>query len=79
MIKLIIALAVMSSVVHAGIKEDFIEIVKKQCGKSQEDAEKMATPGRSGNVMALSLCKSDSIDIEGCKINCVDASSKIGK
>lgn len=62
----------------AGPKEDFITAVKKFCGKSDADAAAMATPGRSGTVMKWKKCSADSIDINGCKLPCKDASSSIG-
>lgn len=62
----------------AGPKEDFVDSVVKSCGKSKEDAEKMATPGRSGNVVKWQMCQAGSVDIEGCSVPCSDASSKIG-
>lgn len=62
----------------AGVKEDFVDGVVKSCGKSKEEAEKMATPGRTGNVVKWQMCKSGTIDIDGCNLTCVDASSKIG-
>ena len=68
----------LSTNIQAGAKDDFIAAVKKYCGKSDGDAAAMATPGRTGNVMKLKLCKSDSTTIDGCKIPCKDASSKIG-
>lgn len=76
---LALSLGFLSSYSYAGAKEDFISVVVKQCGKSESDAAKMATPGRTGNVMKLKLCKADSIEIDGCKLSCTDASSKIGK
>lgn len=63
---------------YAGPKEDFVAAVKKHCGKSDADAEKMATPGRSGTVMQWKTCSAASIEIEGCKLPCKDASSSIG-
>lgn len=62
----------------AGVKEDFVDGVVKSCGKSKEEAEKMATPGRTGNVVKWQMCKSGTVDIDGCNMTCVDSSSKIG-
>lgn len=67
------------STAHAGKKDDFINAVKSGCQKSQADAEAMATPGRTGNVIKWAQCKSGSISINGCDVPCSDASSKIGK
>lgn len=39
---------------YAGPKEDFVAAVKKHCGKSDAEAEAMATPGRSGTVCSRS-------------------------
>lgn len=71
-----IALVAVSAM--AGIKEDFVDGVVKSCGKSKEDAEKMATPGRTGNVVKWQMCKSGTVDVDGCSLACVDSSSKIG-
>jgi hypothetical protein len=68
----------LSTVVAAGAKDDFIQAVKVQCGKTAEDAKKMATPGRTGSVMKFRTCSSDSITIEGCTLSCKNASSSIG-
>lgn len=62
----------------AGPKEDFIAAVKKHCGKTDAEAEAMATPDRSGSVMQWKTCSAASIEIEGCKLPCKDASSSIG-
>lgn len=70
--------AITSTNVLAGAKEDFIDAVVKQCGKSQADAEAMATPGRSGNVIKFKTCSSATVDIDGCTLQCKDASSSIG-
>ena len=61
----------------AGPKEDFVDSVVKSCGKSKEDAEKMATPGRSGNVVKWQTCSAATVEIEGCNVAC-PSSSKIG-
>ena len=68
----------LSTVVIAGAKDNFINAVKNQCGKSEDEAKKMATPGRTGNVMKLKTCTSDSLMIDGCTLSCKDASSSIG-
>jgi hypothetical protein len=79
-LKGIIAALIAVSAVNAmaGIKEDFVDGVVKSCGKSKEEAEKMATPGRTGNVVKWQMCKSGTVDIDGCSLSCVDSSSKIG-
>lgn len=74
---LFIAMSLVSASVWADAKEDFIAAVVKSCGKSKEDAEKMATPGRSGNIIKWQTCSSSSVDIEGCSVSCA-SSSKIG-
>ncbi len=72
------ALALMSASAFAGPKEDFVALVQKSCGKSAADAEAMATPGRTGNVVKWQMCKAGTVDIDGCNLPCSDASSKIG-
>lgn len=62
----------------AGAKEDFVDAVMKQCGKSKDQAEAMATPGRSGNVIKFKTCSAATVDIDGCVLQCKDASSSIG-
>ena len=64
--------------VMADAKTEFIDAVVKSCGKSKDDAEKMATPGRSGNIVKWQTCSAASVDIEGCNVSCSAASSKIG-
>lgn len=76
MIFSLVAVSALSAV--AGVKEDFVDTFVKSCGKSKEEAEKAATPGRSGNVVKWQLCKSGTVEIEGCNMTCVDSSSKIG-
>lgn len=63
---------------YAGAKADFVNAVKAQCGKTEDEAKKMATPGRSGNVMKFKTCTSDSVTIDGCTLSCKDASASIG-
>ena len=70
-------LLVSSLAAFAGAKEDFVDAVVKSCGKSKDDSEKMATPGRSGNVIKWQTCSSSTVDIEGCNVSC-PSSSKIG-
>lgn len=74
---LFIAMTLVSTSVFAGAKEDFIAAVVKSCGKSQAEAEKLATPGRAGNIIKYQTCSSSSVDIEGCAVACA-SSSKIG-
>lgn len=79
--KLILAVslfALTTGVVRADAKTDFVDAVVKSCGKSKEDAEKMATPGRSGNIIKWQTCSAASVDIEGCNVSCSSAASKIG-
>lgn len=70
--------AIASTNVFAGAKEDFIDAVVKQCGKTAAEAEGMATPGRSGNVIKFKTCSSATVDIDGCTLQCKDTSSSIG-
>lgn len=65
--------------VHAGAKDDFINAVKAQCGKSDADAAALATPGRAGNVIKLKTCSGSTVEISSdCTLSCKDASSSIG-
>ena len=76
LIALLVAFSALTAV--AGVKEDFVTGVVNACGKSKEDAEKMATPGRTGNVVKWQMCKAGTVDIDGCNLPCIDSSSKIG-
>lgn len=72
-------LLVASSWAWAGPKEDFVDAVTKQCGKSAADAEKLATPGRTGTVVQYSTCASPTVDAgEGCTLKCTKSGSSIG-
>jgi hypothetical protein len=65
--------------VHAGAKSDFINAVKKHCGKSDGDAAALATPGRAGNVIKLKTCSGSTVQVApDCSLPCKDASSSIG-
>ena len=80
-VRLLITMIVMgtSLFAYAGAKDVFIEAVKTQCKKTQEEAKALATKGRTGNVMKLKTCTSDSIEIsDDCVLNCKDASASIG-
>lgn len=74
----LVAFMLLSTSVLAGAKDDFISAVVSQCGKSNDEAAAMATPGRSGNVIKLKTCTSSSVTIGDCKLKCTDASSAIG-
>lgn len=64
---------------YAGAKEDFISAVKGQCGKSDDEAAKLATPGRSGNVVKFKLCSSATVQLDGsCSVTCTKDGSTIG-
>lgn len=63
---------------NAGVKQDFIKAVENQCKKSKEEAKKLATPGRAGNVIKFKTCSSATITIGDCTLKCKDASSSIG-
>jgi hypothetical protein len=74
----ILALTLSSTSVLAGAKDDFIKAVKAQCGKSDGDAAKLATPGRSGNVIKFKTCSGATVTVGDCTLSCKDASSSIG-
>lgn len=80
MAKLFIVLGLLGSFqAHAGMKEDFIDAVVKQCSLSKEKAEELATPGRTGNVVKFTVCSEASIDVGGgCKVTCTKSGSTIG-
>jgi hypothetical protein len=75
----LVGLVAFSTQVHAGAKDDFINAVKKHCGKSDADAAALATPGRAGNVIKLKTCSGTTVQISSdCSVPCKDASSSIG-
>ncbi len=76
---LVLATILFSSVAHAGMKEDFVEAVKKQCSLDQAKSEELATPGRTGNVIKFSVCAETPVDLgNGCKVSCTKSGSTIG-
>lgn len=76
---LVFLLALSSFSAFAGAKEDFVKAVVDQCKKSADDAEKMATPGRTGTVIQFKLCQSSPVDAgEGCKLTCTKDGSNLG-
>lgn len=76
---LVFLLALSSFSVFAGAKEDFVKAVTEQCKKSADDAEKMATPGRTGSVIQYKLCQTNPVDVgEGCKLTCTKDGSNLG-
>lgn len=66
------------SIAQGGVKEKFVEIVIKECKKTNDEAEKLATPGRSGNVVRWKTCAAESVQVGDCKLTCADASANIG-
>lgn len=66
----------------AGAKDDFKSAVVKECGKSEADADALATGGRQGNVMKWKTCTSSTVTVQkdaiSCTLTCTDSSSKIG-
>lgn len=74
---LCLALTLVTVSAWAGPKEDFVAAVVQSCGKSAADAEKLATSGRSGNIIKWQTCSASTVDIEGCAVSCA-SSSKIG-
>ena len=62
----------------AGPKEDFIKEVKSQCNKSDAEADSLATPGRSGNIIKLQVCNGGAVDLgDSCKIKCKSTSGNV--
>lgn len=80
MAKLLFILGLLGSLsAQAGMKEDFIDAVVKQCALTKEKAEEFATPGRTGNVVKFTVCSEASLDVgSGCKITCTKSGSTIG-
>ncbi len=64
----------------SGVKADFISAVKKQCGKSDGDAAKLVTPGRTGTVIQFKVCAQKSIKLSAdCTISCKKAGATLGQ
>ena len=62
----------------AGPKEDFVAAVQSQCKKSKTEAEALATPGRSGNVMGLQICAGGTVEVDAsCKLTCKSQSGNV--
>ena len=75
---LLLTILLVSSYAQASRKTDFVTAVRSQCGKSEADATKFATPGRSGSVMKFVLCASLKIVISGdCIIKCSKNSGNV--
>ena len=65
---------------QAGIKDDFIKEAMEQCKLTKEDAKKLATKGRTGNVYKFRMCLSNPLEAKsGCKISCENRGSKLGR
>jgi hypothetical protein len=66
------------SVCFAGRKSDFIQKVQKTCKLDEKSASKLATPGRQGNVIKLSLCSTNPVDLgANCKVKCSTSSGNV--
>ncbi len=80
MAKLFLCIVLLGSFqARAGMKEDFIDAVVKQCGLAKEKAEEFATPGRTGNVVKFTVCSEATLDVGGgCKVTCTKSGSTIG-
>ena len=80
MVRLILlASLLISGTASAGMKEDFVDAVVKQCSLDKTKAEELATPGRTGNVIKYSVCAEASLDLGGgCKVTCSKSGSTIG-
>lgn len=77
--KILISMMLLVSNANAGIKDQFIESVVKQCGKSEAEAKQLATPGRAGNVVKLKLCPSNPFPVSSdCKIKCLKKGTVVG-
>jgi len=75
----IIFFTILSLSAMANIKESFIKALKLQCSKTQDEAEKMATGGRTGNLVKYRLCNKGHIKLDDtCRLKCIDTSSSIG-
>lgn len=76
---IVLLIGVFVTSVYAGPKEDFVEAVKAQCSKTEDQAKEIATPGRAGNVIQFKLCSKSPIELEGgCKITCTKDNAAIG-
>lgn len=55
----------------SSIKDAFVSKVMKECSLSKDAASKLATPGRTGNVVKLKLCPQNPVKLsDSCKVSC---------
>lgn len=74
---ILLSLAAMPSA-FAGSREDFVKAVKDQCGKSQEEAETLATPGREGTIAKFTMCAEETVVVsDTCKPKCKKSGSTL--
>ena len=73
-----ILLATTSFVALADTKDDFIAAVKADCGLSAAEAEALATPGRSGNIIKFRMCPQNPVEITAtCKVKCTNTGGSV--
>ena len=78
-LSLICLLLLFSFSIFAGQKEDLVSAIVKQCKLSEADAEKLLTPGRTGNIVQFSICAKSPQDIsDTCKVFCSKDNAAIG-
>ncbi len=63
--------------VFAGAKDDFIQEVVSQCGKTEAEAKKYVTPGRTGSVVGYKLCKEQEFKVKDCTLKCKSRSGNV--
>lgn len=73
-----VILLIFSHSAFADLKEDFMNKVVAECGLSKDEAEALATPGRTGNILKLKLCPQSPVVIsENCKLTCSTSSGNV--
>ena len=62
------------------LKAEFLKAVVSECKLSEAEAEKLATPGRSGNVLKWKMCPQNPVEVDAnCKVACSNVGKVIGQ
>jgi hypothetical protein len=79
-LSLALGLLLLAGLTHAEDgKDEFTKKVVTECKKSQKDAEELATPGRTGNVVKYKLCPQSPVELApDCKVSCGASGNVVG-
>lgn len=60
-------------------KEDFVKAVETQCKMPRDQAEKLATTGRTGTIAQYRICASPALELsDRCTVRCTKEGNNIG-